>query len=205
MQRTSSIKENRFTKRREPFKFMLVLGILGSILIFTVLLTVYALRKSAEVYWTYVPLPSLFWVSTAAILLSSLTLHLSHRAFQTDRFTPFRLTLTATLLLGVLFVVLQFMGWKQLIDAGISTVKNPSVGFIYVLSGLHVLHIVLGIGALAWLFFKAYQNQSYVDSFVFSVNPPNQLRMRLIVLYWHFVDILWLYLFGFLLYHHGIG
>jgi cytochrome c oxidase subunit 3 len=143
-------------------------------------------------------------VSTAAIVLSSFTLHLSHRAFKTDHFTSFRANLVATLLLGVLFVILQLMGWKQLIDAGVSTVKNPSVGFVYVLSGLHVLHILIGIGALAWLFFKAFQNHSYVDSFVFSVNPPNQLRMRLIVLYWHFVDILWLYLFAFLLYHHGI-
>jgi cytochrome c oxidase subunit III len=202
--RTTQIKENRFTKRREPFKFMLGLGILGSVLVFTVLLAVYALRKSAGVYWTDVPLPSLFWVSTATIVLSSFTLHLSHRAFKTDHFTSFRANLVATLLLGILFVILQLLGWKQLIDAGISTVKNPSVGFVYVLSGLHVVHILIGIGALGWLFFKAFQNHSYVDSFVFSVNPPNQLRMRLIVLYWHFVDILWLYLFAFLLYHHGI-
>jgi len=204
MARTSFEKENRFTKRREPFRFMLWLGILGSLLVFTILLGVYAARKSAGIYWTDVPLPNFFWVSTFAIMVSSGTLHLANRALRTERFTQFRLYISTTLMLGVLFIILQFLGWKQLIDAGISTVKNPSAGFIYVLSGLHILHIVGGILVLCWAMYQALKNSSYIDSFVFSVNPPNQLKIRLITIYWHFVDLLWLYLFAFLLYHHGI-
>lgn len=204
MNRASTINENRFTKRREPFNFMLWLGIGGSVLVFTILLGIYVLRKSAGVYWTDVPLPSLFWISTLAIVVSSLTLHLANYALRTDRYPQFRIYIGATLTLGILFVILQLWGWKQLIEAGISTVNNPSAGFIYLLSGLHILHIAVGIIILTWAVFQSLKNISYVDSFVFSVNPPNQLKIKLITIYWHFVDVLWLYLFGFLLYHHGL-
>jgi cytochrome c oxidase subunit III len=204
MAKASTVNENRLTKRREPFNFMLWLGIAASVLVFTILLTIYIMRKSAGVYWTDVPLPQLFWVSTFAIVVSSLTLHLANHCFRTDRYPQFRMYIGATLMLGVLFVILQFWGWRQLIEAGISTVNNPSVGFIYLFSGLHILHILIGIAALTWAVFQSFKNSSYVDSFVFSVNPPNQLKIKLLTIYWHFVDVLWLYLFGFLLYHHGI-
>ncbi|MDF7817761.1 heme-copper oxidase subunit III [Runella sp. MFBS21] len=196
-------KQNPLTKRREPFNFMLWIGIGSSVLVFTILLAAYVVRKANGAYWTDVPLPRLFWVSTLAIMVSSFTLHLANRSFHSDRYPQFRLYLGATLSLGLLFVILQFWGWYQLIEAGISTLRNPSVGFIYLLSGLHILHIALGITTLCWLVFHSLKNITYVDAFVFSVNPPNQLKFKLISIYWHFVDILWLYLFAFLLYHHG--
>ena len=204
MSKIAPYKESSLTKRREPFRFMLLLGILGSLLIFTVLLAIYAVRKSAEIYWTQVPLPSLFWVSTMAIITSSGTLHLAQYALRTDKFVQYRFYIAATLLLSILFIVLQLLGWKQLIDAGISTMHNPSVGFIYLLSGVHLAHILVGILALVWAVYKAFKNYSYIDSFVFSVNPPNQLKLRLLAIYWHFVDALWIGIFLFLLFHHGV-
>lgn len=203
MAKASTVKENRFTKRREPFNFMLWLGLGGSVLLFTILLGTYVMRKSVGVHWTDVPLPSLFWVSTCVIIVSSFTLHGANLALQKDQFPRFRSFIGATLSLGIVFVVLQFLGWTQLIQAGISTVNNPSVGFIYLLSGIHILHIVIGVAVLAWAFYQSLKNHSYVDAFVFSVNPPNQLKIKLITIYWHFVDVLWLYVFAFLLYHHG--
>lgn len=196
-------RPNLFTKRREPFKFMLWLGIAGSALGFSLLLGIYLMRKSVGLYWTDVPLPSVFWVSTLAIVVSSMTLHLAHHCFRTDRYPQFRLYIGATLMLGFLFIILQFWGWQQLIQAGISTMNNPSVGFIYVISGLHILHIVGGVLALSWVVYQSLKNHSYIDAFVFSVNPPNQLKIKLVTIYWHFVDVLWLFLFAFLLYHHG--
>jgi cytochrome c oxidase subunit III len=204
MGKASTVKENRFTKRREPFNFMLWLGMGGSVLIFTILLAVYIMRKSAGVYWTDVPLPTLFWVSTFAITTSSFTLHLANLSLRMDRYPEFRRYIAATLFLGVLFVILQVLGWRQLILMGISTVNNPSAGFIYLFSGLHIFHILIGIAVLGWAVYQSLKNSTYVDAFVFSVNPPNQLKIKLITIYWHFVDVLWLYLFGFLLYHHGL-
>jgi len=189
--------ENPFTKRREPFNFMLWLGIAGSVLIFSVLLGVYLVRKAGP-NWTDVPLPRLFWISTLAIVVSSSMLHFANLAFRSERFLHYRFLMAATIGLGVLFVILQLLGWKQLIDACTSMANNPALGFVYLISGLHILHILGGVAALGWAFYQSLKNFSYVDSFVFSVNPPNQLKIKLITSYWHFVDALWLYLFGFL-------
>jgi cytochrome c oxidase subunit 3 len=151
-----------------------------------------------------VPLPSLFLISTAVILLSSLTLHLANNSFRSDGFVRYRVLMGSTLGLGVLFIILQLLGWQQLISGGVSMSNNPSAGFIYVISGLHILHILGGVVALGLAVIDSLKNYNYVDAFVYSVNPPNQLKIRLITLYWHFVDVLWLILFAFLVYQHGV-
>ncbi len=196
-------KNNPFTKRREPFKFLLWLGITGSVLIFTVLIAIYMLRKTAP-NWVNVPLPSLFLISTAAILVSSLTLHYANKSFHSDQFLRYRVLMGSTLGLGILFIILQLFGWQQLISGGVSMSNNPSAGFIYVISGLHILHILGGVLALGWAVVESLKNYTYIDAFVYSVNPPNQLKIKLISLYWHFVDVLWLILFAFLVYQHGV-
>jgi cytochrome c oxidase subunit 3 len=89
------------------------------------------------------------------------------------------------------------------LEQGSGMENNPSAGFVYVLTGLHIVHIIGGLVFMAVLLFKSYKNKSYVDSFIYSVNPPNQLRLKLMTTYWHFVDALWLYLFLFLLYHQA--
>jgi cytochrome c oxidase subunit III len=194
---------NPFTKRREPIQFLLWLGITGSLLIFTILIAIYMLRKSSP-DWVNVPLPQLFWVSTAVIIASSTTLYFANNSFRSDQFLLYRILMSSTLALGVLFIALQLFGWHQLILAGVSMNNNPSAGFIYVFSGLHILHIFGGVIALGWAVVESLKNYKYVDSFVYSVNPPNQLKIKLITLYWHFVDVLWLYIFVFLVYQHGI-
>lgn len=191
------------TKRREPMQFMLWLGIGGSVMVFTILLAIYLIRQTAS-DWKSTPLPQYFLISTAIILFSSLTLHVANMAFKKDRFGQYRLYMATTALLGTIFILLQFLGWKQLIDSGMTATNNISAAFVYVLSGLHIIHIACGIVALTWAFIDSLRHLSYIDSFVYSVNPPNQLKIKLITIYWHFVDVLWLYLFAFLVYHHGI-
>jgi cytochrome c oxidase subunit III len=194
---------NPFTKRREPIQFLLWLGITGSVLVFTVLVAIYMLRKTTP-NWVNVPLPSLFLISTAVIVVSSFTLHFANKSFRNDQFLRYRVLMGSTLGLGVLFIVLQLLGWQQLISGGVSMSNNPSAGFIYVISGLHILHILGGVVALSWAVVESLKNYTYIDAFVYSVNPPNQLKIKLISLYWHFVDVLWLILFAFLVYQHGV-
>jgi cytochrome c oxidase subunit 3 len=195
-------QENIFTKRREPLNFLLWLGIAGSILIFTVLLGIYIVRKVGP-NWQETSLPSIFWLSTIVIMLSSLSLHEAKNAFKSDKFQLYRSLLITTLFLGVAFTAMQAFGWYQMLEQGSGMENNPSAGFVYVLTGLHIVHIIGGLVFMAVLLFKSYKNKSYVDSFIYSVNPPNQLRLKLMTTYWHFVDALWLYLFLFLLYHQA--
>ncbi|MPR33499.1 cytochrome c oxidase subunit 3 [Salmonirosea aquatica] len=198
---TTRSGENLFTKRREPLHFLLWLGIVGSVLIFTVLLGIYIVRKVGP-NWYETPLPGIFWFSTVVIILSSISLHEAKEAFQKERFALYRICLGITLFLGMAFVGMQGYGWLHMIEQGFHLRGNPSAGFVYLLTGLHVVHILGGLIFMGVLFREATKNQSYIDSFVYSVNPPNQLKIKLMTTYWHFVDVLWLYLFLFLLYHH---
>lgn len=182
---------------------MVWLGIASSTMLFTMLLVAYVVR-SAGSNWSMVKLPLVFLISTAVILLSSFTLNNARIAFRHERFGNYRTNLATTLSLGILFMLLQGWGWRDLIRAGVRLEGNPAGGFIYIISGLHLLHILIGLILLGIVMSEALLRRPYVESFVYSVNPPNRLKIKLIILYWHFVDILWLGLFLFLLVHHGI-
>ncbi|MGA0556324.1 cytochrome c oxidase subunit 3 [Larkinella sp. VNQ87] len=196
-------RNNFITRRREPKRFMLWLCIAGSVLTFTVVLLAYMVRKGGG-DWRAVSLPTVFLASTGVIVASSLTLHIANGAFRHERFMQYRLYLGTTLFLGALFVVLQVLGWEELMSRGVYLKTTPSGSFLFLLSGLHLLHIVLGLVLLAIAFAEALRRIPYVEAFVYSVNPPNRLKISLFTLYWHFVDVLWLYIFCFLLYHHGL-
>jgi cytochrome c oxidase subunit 3 len=196
-------KNNFITRRREPKRFLLWLCMASSLFAFTVLLLAYLFRKAGS-DWRNVSLPTVFLASTGVIIASSLTLHIANGAFRHERFTQYRLYLGTTLFLGTLFIVLQVLGWRELMLKGVYLQTNPSGSFLFLLSGLHLLHILIGLVFLSIAFAEAMRRIPYVESFVYSVNPPNLLKIKLFTLYWHFVDLLWLYIFLFLLYHHGL-
>jgi cytochrome c oxidase subunit 3 len=194
--------QNRLTKRREPYQFMLLLGIFGSVLFFLLLTLVYLSRKSAS-DWMNFHLPDVFWLSTLIILLSSFSLHQANLAFRREQFFLYRVQMGMTLTLGFTFITMQFLGWSQLIESGITLSRSTAGSFVYLLSGLHMLHILGGLIFLVVIFTESLCRTSYVDSFVYSVNPPNQLKLKLATMYWHFVDILWICIFMFLWYQHS--
>jgi cytochrome c oxidase subunit III len=191
---------NRFTKRREPFTFMLYLAMIGSGLLFFFLILVF-IAKEARNQEIPLKIPSVFWASTWMILTSSATLYWANKAFRKERFRSYRLNISLTLLAGIFFIVLQGFGWNKLLSSGITMQNNTGGMFIYILSGLHIVHTLGGLIALASANKDAFQRMEYVDSFVYSVNPPNQLKIKLISIYWHFIDVLWIAIFAFLLYH----
>lgn len=190
----------QLTKRREPLSFMLYLGIIGSSLLFCFIIIVFATKEFKNQEITF-KIPGVFWASTFIILTSSSTLHWANKAFREERFRSYRLNISLTLILGITFMLLQAWGWRQMILQGITMSNNTAGMFIYVLSGLHLVHALGGIIALAIANNDAFKRMEYVESYVYSVNPPNQLKLRLISIYWHFIDALWLLLFIFLLYH----
>jgi cytochrome c oxidase subunit III len=191
---------NSLTKRREPFTYMLYLGILGSGILFLFIFLVF-LKKEYSNQDIPVATPKIFWLSTATILLSSLGLFLSKSYVKAEKFSLYRLALVISFILGILFITFQIIGWQQLYQKNITIQNHTGASFLFILSALHIAHTLGGLIALAMTVFKAFKHASYVDSFVYNVNPPNQLRLKLVSIYWHFLDIMWLIIFLFMLYH----
>ena len=176
-------------KKIHPHKFTLWIGI-GSILMMFAGLTIDYIVKRNQSNWITFELPLAFWYSTAAIVLSSITLFLSGRSFRERNMQQYRSLMTVTIVLGVLFIVLQVIGFKQLWHIGVTLQKNVSFSFLYVIVGLHAAHGIGGIIALLVLFTKAFSN---------TTRNYTTVPVEVTSAYWHFVDLLWVYLLIFLI------
>lgn len=104
----------------------------------------------------------------------------------------YKLFLLATLALGLMFIMFQIQGWQAMHIIGINLDGNPSGSFVYLISGLHAAHVIGGIAILIVALLQAF-------SLKYSVTPKRLLRFQMTAQYWHFVDILWIYLFIFFL------
>jgi len=135
-------------------------------------------------------MPITFWYSTAAILLSSLTIQMSLVSFKNREMGKYRSLLTGTAILGIVFIVLQLIGFGQLWKTGVQLRGAGAGQFLYIIFGLHALHVIGGIVALLAMFIKAFSTRS---------RNYNVVPIEIVSTYWHFVDILWIYLFVFFL------
>jgi cytochrome c oxidase subunit III len=170
-------------------KFALWVAIAAMIMMFGSLTSAYVVRRAAG-NWFEFKLPDLFFINTVVILLSSVTIQLSYRAFKQGKEQQYKGLLIATFVLGLAFVILQYMGWEALNAIGATFTINPSSSFIYVISGLHAAHVLGGMLGLVVALTHAY----YLP---FKATVRRQQRFELVVQYWHFVDVLWVYLIFF--------
>ncbi len=176
-------------KKIHPHKFTLWVGIGSLLMMFAGLTSAYIVKRN-QANWQTFELPQLFWYSTVAIILSSITIFLAERAFKQREMKKYRSFLSATVVLGVLFIVLQSLGFQQLWEKGITLQASVSYSFLYVIIGLHAAHVLSGILALILLFAKAFSTKT---------RNYNSVPVELVSTYWHFVDILWIYLLIFLM------
>lgn len=184
--------------RRDPYVTMLWIGVLGSAIMFGMITFIYAALRHKQ-HWQAIALPPSFWLSTLVIVASSLTLHKANKAIKQENYTQYKNQIGTTLLLGIIFVITQLWGWQQLVSQGIMLSGAVAGSFVYVLSGLHIVHLVLGVAVLGWAYADARRNVAYIDGFIQNLNPVKRARLKLVSIYWHFVDIVWLYLFVFFL------
>lgn len=185
----SSAAERYNQSKINPQKVALWIAIASMVMVFGAFTSAYIVRRAAG-NWLEFKLPDVFFVSTAVILLSSITLHLSYSGFKAGNEKRYKVMMIVTALLGLAFVVLQYKGWEALNEIGATFTVNPSSSFIYVISGLHAAHVLGGIAALG---------VALVHAFILPYKPTLRRRQRfeLVVQYWHFVDLLWVYLIIF--------
>ena len=151
----------------------------------------YVVRQAAG-NWLEFRLPSIFFVNTAVLLLSSVTLQLSYMSFKREKEGLYKGLLLLSTLLGISFVALQYEAWANMKSIGVPLTLNPSGDFIYVFTSFHAAHVLGGIAVLFVALVHAF-------ALPFKPTAKRKLRFELTLTYWHFVDFLWIYLFSFFL------
>jgi len=172
-----------------PKKFALWIFIASVVMIFAALTSAYMVRHAAG-NWLMFELPDSFFITTAIILVSSASMHWAYIAAKKNNLEMTKLAMAVTTLLGVAFLVGQFIAWGDLVRNNVYFAGNPSGSFVYVLSGVHGLHIISGVVVLLIVL---------VSTFRYKVHSRNLAQIEMCATYWHFLDGLWLYLFVFLL------
>lgn len=192
----------------QPKKFALWVMILSMVMLFAAFTSGYIVRR-AEGNWDVFPLPMQFMYSVVVVVLSSITMQWAYIAAKRDELGQVKTALLITLVLGLAFCGMQAWGAIELTNNGFTWTgmnnptpeyiaqngvqyigsKNPASTFVYVISGLHVLHV---LGGIIFLMVMVY------NSFKLNVHKTNLLKISMCNTYWHFVGILWIYLYLFL-------
>lgn len=161
---------------------------LGAILMFFMaLVSAYVVRKGTSDDWRALVVPRILWLNTAILLLSSVTLTRARSYFRKGDQSNFRHWWLVTTALGFLFLVGQVIAWRQLAHAGIFLSTNPSSSFFYLFTAAHGLHLLGGVLGLLAVAIRT------------GARMTQPTAVSIVSLYWHFMDILWVFLFLLLL------
>lgn len=157
-------------------------------MLFTGLSSAYIVRAASASDWQPLRMPKILWLSTALILLSSVVFELARNSLRkslTARYSRL-LLLTGSLALG--FLALQLIAWRQLASQGVFLASNPHSSFFYLLTAVHGLHLLVGLLALSLLLLRAVRKGA--------AGAAKQIALTDgVAVYWHFMDMLWVYLF----------
>lgn len=177
-------------KRIHPYKFTLLVAMASILMMFAGFTSAYIVKR-ADSNWLEFSLPPVFWYSTIVILLSSLTLYLAGKAYRARSMQQYKVLITITAILGLLFMGLQWSGFIFMQQHGVQIIganSNPSGSFLGIITGVHMLHVLGGVVVLIILLYKAYNRK---------VIHYDTVSLEVTSTYWHFVDAIWLYLFIF--------
>jgi cytochrome c oxidase subunit 3 len=181
-------------KQARAKKMMLWFGIVSLIMSFAGLTSAFVVSSAREDWLAGFVLPNAFSVSVALIILSSLTLLLAKKYLKLNKAKKTSFYLMVTLVLGIGFIISQLIGFQQIIDLGFNftgPTSNITMSYIYIIASVHILHVIVGLICLMVVIYNHFK-QKY--------NAENLLGFELAANFWHFVDILWLYLFLFLVF-----
>ena len=170
-------------------KMMLWFGIISLIMSFAGLTSAVIISRSRPDWTADLQLPSVFMASLFTIILSSISFILAKRALKKDNHQVTTAFLLITLGLGITFVIMQFAGFRAFIDMGYyftGPTSDPKASFIFLIAFFHILHVIVGLICLLVVIYNHFK-QKY--------NATNMLGFELAGTFWHFVDILWVYLF----------
>jgi cytochrome c oxidase subunit III len=185
------------TKERQlnSLSLLTVIVVLATVtMTFGAMVTVFVIRSQAPLFWGPLKIPGILWFTTGVLVASSATFETARRKLaHNDQHRFFFLT-AWTAGLGLVFLAGQITAWFQILQSGIVLARNPHTWFIFLFSGLHGLHIVLGLAGLGYLLVRTWTPAS---------GPKYQMKTRVIAngvsVFWHYLDFVWVVLFALLL------
>ena len=189
---TTMTAEEHKSRSDRSYKLLLLFAMISMIMMFAGLTSAFVVSKSRADWLKDFQLPTAFFYSTVVIIGCSVTFHLAKKAIQKDNQQATTSFLLATLALGILFVVLQFVGFGQVVAQGYYFTGSESsitTTFLYIVTLVHLLHLAGGIISLLIIIYNHFK-QKY--------NSTQTIGIELGAMYWHFLDILWVLLFLFL-------
>lgn len=188
MDLTQGTREEKHARAR---KMMLWFGIASLIMAFAGWTSAYIVSSSREDWLTDLVLPKAFYISTVILVISSLTYWLAGKTLSRGMRERTTLLLGLTLILGLVFIALQFYGFSALIDKGYyftGPTSNITMSYIYLIAVVHIAHVVAGIFSLIVVLVQHIRGR---------YSPENKLGFELGATFWHFLDLLWVYLILF--------
>jgi cytochrome c oxidase subunit 3 len=191
MEVTMTTDEHELRTARS-YKLILLFAMVSMTMMFAGLTSAFVVSRSRVDWLKNFELPTAFYFSTIAIIGCSVTFHLAKKSIKKDKQSATTIFLLGTLALGILFVVLQFVGFGQIVSNGYYFTGSESsitTTFLYIVTVVHLIHLAGGLISLLIIIYNHFK-QKY--------NSSQTLGIELGAMYWHFLDFLWIYLFIFL-------
>jgi len=179
-------------KHARARKMMLYFGMASLIMGFAGWTSAYIVSRSREDWLSEIQLPSSFWISTALLLLSSVSYILAKRAIQNDKKILCTTMLRVTLGLGIAFIFMQFRGFDQMLANGYYFTGETSsikMSYVYLIAAVHIAHVVAGLISLIVVLYQQSKGK---------YSAEEHLGLTLGATFWHFLDLLWVYLMLFM-------
>ena len=190
MENTAVIFANRNFKLKSvnAKKFALWLFIVSICMLFAGLTSAYIVKKS-DGRWLQFDMPDMFLYSTLVLVLSSVAMHWTYLKAKDNSLKAVKIGITATAAIAIAFFYMQYLSWVKLVAQDVFLVGNPSGSFVYIFSGLHLAHLIGGLGLLLVVF---------LDTMNYKVHSKSMLAIEMCTTYWNFLGGLWIYLYLFL-------
>ena len=186
-------------KNKRAKKMMLWFGIVSLIMSFGGLTSAFIVSSSREDWLNDFELPNSFFISTIIITFSSLVFIAAKKALVKEKYLLSQSLVLGVFVLGLAFIYNQFLGFNELIISGYNftgPTSNITMSYIYIIAVAHILHVIAGLISLAVVIVNHFKKQ---------YTPASKLGFDIASTFWHFIDLLWVYLFLFLYFFNKIN
>ncbi len=173
-------------------KMMLWFGIVSLLMGFAGWTSAYIVSSSREDWISELVLPNSFLISTAVLLMSSVTYFTARKAIEQNKIALCTAMLFITLGLGFVFIFLQFRGFEEMLANGYyftGPTSNIKMSYVFLIAAVHIAHVVAGIISLSVVLYKQLKGRYSSEEY---------LGLSLGATFWHFLDLLWIYLMLFM-------